>query len=59
MKNTILEPRPEADILESVSIQGLFSPIKAHENFWFLKAKIELSIFQETEKRGKTKHEKT
>ena len=58
MKSIILDPKPKSDILELVSIQGLYSPIKAHANFWTLKAKIELSIFQD-HRNGEKEYDKT
>ena len=37
-------------------IQGLYPVKNAHQSFWYLKARIELSVFQDHKKRGE-KHQ--
>ncbi|MFH1327661.1 MAG: hypothetical protein ABIH76_02225 [Candidatus Bathyarchaeota archaeon] len=49
MKSIVLDPKPESKNLEMVCIQGLYSPIRAHEKFWTLRARIELAVFKKTE----------
>ena len=37
-------------VLKKNTIQGLFKAKTASESFWFLKAKVELSTFQDQQK---------
>jgi hypothetical protein len=48
MKKLIVENPfiAEIDALKNNAIQGLYSVRGAHESFWSLKVKIELSVFK-------------
>ena len=42
----------EIDMLKEKTIQGLYPVKGAHESFWNLLSKVELSIFREHKERG-------
>ena len=50
MKNLAIDSHRESDALQSRAIQGLYSFKDCCQSYWTLRAKVELSIFQESQK---------
>jgi hypothetical protein len=46
--------KPELDLLEVNSIQGLYPVKGCCQSFWTLKARIELAVFREQKMKGES-----